>query len=135
MKFVNRHSPLLSWIPKTREARLIPREIRSTIAKSRKERLQSEQLNLPILKNASNQPDISAVQFQMAQPSNMRFLAKDKDINNLPLGENEVLFLPFRLGANRYITNYSESDIVLDAGGFVDPKGEQNTQSFKTAPY
>jgi hypothetical protein len=134
MKFLNRHFPLLSWIPMARKARLIPKGLRSKIALTRQTYVLAEQVRLPRLKDASNQPDICAVQFQMARPSNMRFLPMDNDIDNLPLGENEVLFVPFRLGANRYITNYSESYIVLDAGNFVDPRGEQNTQSFKTAP-
>lgn len=134
MKFLDRHFPLLSWIPKARKARLIPKGLRSKIAQSREAYVLADQVKLPPLKDASNQPDIAAVQFQMARPENMRFLAMDKDIDNLPLGENEVLFLPYRLGANRYITNYSESYIVLNIGGFVDPKGEQNTLSFKTAP-
>ncbi len=134
MKFLDRHFPLLDWIPKARESGLIPKEFRATVAKSRRERLQSEQSKLPLLKDASNQPDIAAVQFQMGRPENLRFLAMDKDIDNLPLGENEVLFVPFRLGANRYITAYSSSYIMLDTGNFVDPKGEQNTLAFKTAP-
>ena len=47
----------------------------------------------------------------------MYFLAMD--IDNFPLGEDELLFLPYRLSANRYITHYSESYIVSDAGNFV----------------
>lgn len=135
MKFLNRHFPLLSWIPMARKARLIPKGLRSKIALTRQTYVLAEQVRLPRLKDASNQPDICAVQFQMARPSNMRFLPIDNDIDNLPLGENEVLFVPFRLGANRYITNYSESYIVLDAGNFVDPRGSRILSLLKRRPF
>ena len=131
---LDRHFPLLSWIPKAREARLIPKKPLSKLAKTREAYTRAKQLKLPTLKDAVNDSDISAVQIQIGRPRTMRFLAMDQDIDNLPLGENEVLFVPFTLCANRYITFYSSGYILQDIEGFVDPKGEQNTQSFKTAP-
>jgi hypothetical protein len=134
MKFIDRHFPLLSWIPKARESRLLPKKISPAIAKTRQVYIKAKQIKLPIMQDAANQPDISAVQFQMGRPRNMRFFPLDKDIENVPLAENEVLFIPSTLLANRYITVYSPGYILNDIEGFVDPKGEQNTQSFKTAP-
>lgn len=134
MKFLDRHLPLLSWIPRAKESRLIPKKPLSKIAKTRDAYIRAKQLKLPTLKDAANESDISAVQFQIGRPRNMRFLPMDEDIDNLPLGENEVLFVPFTLLTNRYITYYSSGYIVNDIEGFVDPKGVQNTQSFKTAP-
>jgi hypothetical protein len=73
MKFIDRHFPLLSWIPKARESRLLPKKISPAIAKTRQVYIKAKQIKLPIMQYAANQPDISAVQFQMGRPRNMRF--------------------------------------------------------------
>ena len=134
MKIIDRHFPLLSWIPKARESGLIPKKPLSKIAETRNAYASAKHLQLPLLRDATNLPDVSAVQFQLGRPNNMHFFPMDEDIDNLPLGEDEVLFVPFSLVANRYITFYSSGYIVNDIDGFVDPKGVQNTRSFRTVP-
>lgn len=87
-----------------------------------------------MLRDAENQPDIAAMQFQIGRPRNMHFMPMEEDIEQLPLAENEVLFVPQSLAANRYITYYSSGYILQDIGTFVDPKGVQNTKAFKVPP-
>jgi hypothetical protein len=78
MNLLDRHFPLLSWIPKAREVRLIPKKPLSKMAKTRDAYIRAKQLKLPILKDAVNASDISAVQFQIGRPRNMRFLPIDQ---------------------------------------------------------
>ncbi len=134
MKLIDRQLPLLSWIPKARKAGFLPRKPFSRFSETRAAYQGAKQLNIPMLRDAENQPDMAALQFQIGRPRNMQFLPMDPDIEHLPLAENEVLFVPFRLGANRYITYYSGGYLLQDIGTFVDPKGVQNTKAFKTAP-
>jgi hypothetical protein len=74
------------------------------------------------------------MQFQIGRPRNMHFMPMEEDIEHLPLAENEVLFVPQSLAANRYITYYSSGYILQDIGTFVDPKGVQNTKAFNVPP-
>lgn len=134
MKMIDRKLPIIGWIPKARKSRLIPKKPLSRISETRAAYQTARELNLPVLRDAENKPDIAALQFQIGRPRNMQFLPLDEDIDNLPLAENEVLFLPLALCTNRYITFYSSGYIHNDIEGFVDPKGVQNTKSFKTAP-
>jgi len=134
MKFIDQHLPLLSWIPKARRAGFLPRKPFARFSETKALYQGAKQLNIPMLRDAENQPDIAAVQFQIGRPRNMHFLPMEEDIEHLPLAENEVLFVPQSLGANRYITYYSGGYILQDIGTFVDPKGVQNTKAFKIPP-
>ena len=134
MKFIDQHLPLLSWIPKARKAGFLPGKPFARFSETKAAYQGAKQLNLPMLRDAENQPDIAALQFQIGRPRNMHFQPMGEDIEHLPLAENEVLFVPQSLGANRYITYYSGGYILQDIGTFVDPKGAQNTKAFKTAP-
>jgi|GEM_PF-543994 len=134
MKFIDQHLPLLGWIPKARKAGFIPGKPFARFSETKAAYQGAKQLNIPMLRDAENQPDIAAVQFQIGRPRNMHFLPMEEDIEHLPLAENEVLFMPQSLGANRYITYYSGGYILQDIGTFVDPKGVQNTKAFKIPP-
>ena len=134
MKLIEQLLPLLGWIPKAKKAGFLPGKLFSRVSETKAAFRGAKQLNIPMLKDAENQPDIAALQFQMGRPRNMHFLPMEEDIEHLPLGENEVLFVPQSLAANRYITYYSGGYILQDIGTFVDPKGVQNTKAFKIAP-
>jgi hypothetical protein len=134
MRIIDRQLPMLSWLPKAKEAGFLPEKPFSKFSETRDVYRSAKQLQIPILKNAENQPDIAALQFQMGRPRNMRFLPLDRDIDGQPLAKNEVLFVPQSFGANRYLTYYSGGYILQDIGTFVDPKGVHNTKAFKTAP-
>jgi hypothetical protein len=54
---------------------------------------------------------------------NVQFLPLNKDVDNLSLAENEVLFVPVSLIANRYITFYNSGYLLQDIENFTDPKG------------
>jgi len=134
MKLIDKHLPLLSWIPKARESGFLPKKPFARLSETKAAYLNAKQLSMPMLRDAENQPDIAAMQFQIGRPRNMHFMPMEEDIEQLPLAENEVLFVPQSLGANRYITYYSSGYILQDIGTFVDPKGVQNTKAFKVPP-
>ena len=134
MKLIDRHFPLLSWIPKAKKAGFLPQKPFARFGETKAAYLGARKLNIPVLRDATDQPDIAALQFQIGRPGNMRFLPIDTEVDDVPLAENEVLFVPQSLGTNRYITYYSGGYLLQDIGGFVDPKGVQNTAAFKTAP-
>ena len=134
MNFIERQFPLLSWIMKAREARFFAKGFFAALSQTRKSRLTARELNLQVATDAGNQPDIAALQFQLGMTKNVQFLPLNKDVDNVPLAENEVLFVPVSLIANRYITFYNSGYLLQDIENFVDPKGVQNTRSFKSAP-
>ena len=134
MRLIDTHFPLLTWIPKARKAGFLPPQPFARFRETRAAYLGARKLGIPMLRDASDSPDVAALQFQIGRPRNMRFLPLDPDVDHLPLAENEVLFVPQSLGTNRYITFYSGGYILQDLGTFVDPKGVQNTAAFKTAP-
>jgi uncharacterized protein DUF2855 len=135
MSFIDRQLPMLSWIPKALEARVfVKKGFFSAVSKARASYQRASELNLQVPTDAESQPDIAALQFQIGRPSNVQFLALNEDIDNIPLAENEVLFVPQSFVTNRYITVYAGGYFTSDIENFVDPKGVQNTQSFKTAP-
>jgi hypothetical protein len=134
MNFIERQFPLLSWIMKAREARFFAKGFFAALSQSRKSRLTARELNLQVATDAGNQPDIAALQFQLGMTKNVQFLPLNKNVDSIPLAENEVLFVPVSLAANRYITFYNSGYLIQDIENFVDPKGVQNTRSFKSAP-
>jgi|TARA_B110000908_G_scaffold125538_1_gene147180 hypothetical protein len=134
MNFIERQFPLLSWIMKAREARFFAKGFFAALSQTRKSRLTARELNLQVATDAGNQPDIAALQFQLGMTKNVQFLPLNKNVDSIPLAENEVLFVPVSLAANRYITFYNSGYLIQDIENFVDPKGVQNTRSFKSAP-
>jgi len=134
MNFIERQFPLLSWIMKAREARFFAKGFFAALSQSRKSRLTARELNLQVATDAGNQPDIAALQFQLGMTKNVQFLPLNKNVDSIPLAENEVLFVPVSLAANRYITFYNSGYLIQGIENFVDPKGVQNTRSFKSAP-
>ena len=130
MNFIERQFPLLSWIIKAREARFFAKGFFAALSKTGKNRLIASELNLQVPTDAENQPDIAALQFQLGMTKYVQFLPLNKDVDNIPLAENEVLFVPESLMANRYITFYNSGYLLQDIENFVDPKGVQNTRSF-----
>ena len=134
MNFIERQFPLLSWIMKAREARFFAKGFFAALSQTRKSRLTARELNLQVATDAGNQPDIAALQFQLGMTKNVQFLPLNKDVDSIPLAENEVLFVPVSLAANRYITFYNSGYLLQGIENFVDPKGVQNTRSFKSAP-
>ena len=134
MKVIERQFPLLSWIMKARQARFFAKGFFAALSQTGKNRLIARELNLQVATDAENQPDIAALQFQLGMTKNVQFLPLNKDVDNVPLAENEVLFVPVSLIANRYITFYNSGYLLQDIENFVDPKGVQNTRSFKSAP-
>ena len=134
MNFIERQFPLLSWIMKAREARFFAKGFFAALSQTRKSRLTARELNLQVATDAGNQPDIAALQFQLGMTKNVQFLPLNKNVDSIPLAENEVLFVPVSLAANRYITFYNSGYLIQGIENFVDPKGVQNTRSFKSAP-
>ena len=134
MNFIERQFPLLSWIMKAREARFFAKGFFAALSQTRKSRLTARGLNLQVATDAGNQPDIAALQFQLGMTKNVQFLPLNKNVDSIPLAENEVLFVPVSLAANRYITFYNSGYLIQGIENFVDPKGVQNTRSFKSAP-
>ncbi|MFT5211415.1 MAG: hypothetical protein ACI9CE_003154 [Flavobacterium sp.] len=134
MNFIERQFPLLSWIMKARQARFFAKGFFAALSQTRKNRLIARELNLQVATDAENQPDISALQFPLGMTKNVQFLPLNKDVDNITPAENEVLFVPESLMANRYITFYNSGYLLQDIENFVDPKGVQNTRSFKSAP-
>ena len=134
MNFIERQFPLLSWIMKAREARFFAKGFFAALPQTRKSRLTARELNLQVATDAGNQPDIAALQFQLGMTKNVQFLPLNKNVDSIPLAENEVLFVPVSLAANRYITFYNSGYLIQGIENFVDPKGVQNTRSFKSAP-
>jgi hypothetical protein len=135
MSLIDTQLPMLSWMPKARESRVfVENGFLSAVSRTREAYRRAKKLNLHVPQDADNQADIAAVQFQIGRTKNLRFLPLDKDIDSIRLAENKVLFVPTSLVANRYITFYNPNYLINDIGRFVDPKGVQNTESFKTAP-
>ena len=94
MKLFERQFPLLSWIIKAREARFFAKGFFAALSQTRKNHLVARELNLQVATDAENQPDIAALQFQLGMTKNVQFLPLNKDVDNIPLAENEVLFVP-----------------------------------------
>ena len=134
MKVIERQFPLLSWIMKARQARFFAKGFFAALSQTGKNRLIARELNLQVATDAENQPDIAALQFQLGMTKNVQFLPLNKNVDSIPLAENEVLFVPVSLAANRYITFYNSGYLIQGIENFVDPKGVQNTRSFKSAP-
>ena len=122
MKVIERQFPLLSWIMKARQARFFAKGFFAALSQTGKNRLIARELNLQVATDAENQPDIAALQFQLGMTKNVQFLPLNKDVDNVPLAENEVLFVPVSLIANRYITFYNSGYLLQDIENFVDPK-------------
>lgn len=125
MKFVQRQFPLLDWIVKAREARFFAEGFFAALSQTRKNHVIARKLNLQVTTDAEHQPDIAALQFQLGMTKNVQFLPLNKDVDNVPLAENEVLFMPESLCANRYVTFYNSGYLIQDIENFVDPKGVQ----------
>jgi len=57
------------------------------------------------------------------------------NVDNIPLVNNEVRYVPVSMMTKRYITFYNSGYLIQSIENFVDLKGVQNTRSFKSAPY
>ena len=134
MSLLDRHLPLLSWIPKARAARFLPTDYRARTQAAQRAYRTARALDLPVLTSAGDPPDVAALQCQLGRRRNARVQPLAEDPRTLPLGAGEVVFAPQSLGVNRYITGYGGAYLFLDIGQFTDPRGVQNTRSFKTVP-
>ena len=134
MSLLNRILPLLTWLPKARRAGFLPPDYRARQRRSKAAYQLARRLDLPVATEPNTDADCTALQFQLGRPDNIRFLALDPHLDDVELSNNEVLFVPHSLGANRYITVYSAPYLQLDLDAFTDPRGEWNTRSFKATP-
>ena len=132
MTFIDRYLPIISWIPKAIEARLLTPHMLFSIPKQRSAVRESAR-QVSVLDEAAI-PESAVLQVQLGRKRNVRFLPIETNIDEIPLAENEVLFLPHSLGLMKYILYYNDGYLPMDIDTFVDPKRELNTAQFKAVP-
>ena len=69
MKLIDQHLPLLGWIPKAKKAGFLPGKPFARFSETKAAYQGAKQLNIPMLRDAEKQPDVTPCSYGQARYS------------------------------------------------------------------